>query len=148
LFLQRHLLSRRVVRVRTGLVTTFHETLNYCFTSVLEMMGTSVREVVLSRLERYGIPSIEVSTRFDEVVRLLNESFGGSARIIIYKTILDLHQQYSMRADFTYQDSLKDHLDLLRERVITDHLTPKRVQRDDDVLFGKAPLLQSAVPAR
>jgi hypothetical protein len=134
--------------VRTGLVTTFHETLNYCFTSVLETMGTSVRDVVLSRLDKLGIPSSEISTRFDDVVRLLNESFGGSARIIAYKTIVDLHQQYSMRADFTYQDSLKDHLDLLRERVITDHMVPKRVQRDDDVLFGRAPLVQSAVPVR
>jgi hypothetical protein len=134
--------------VRTGLVTTFHETLNYCFTSVLETMGTSVRDVVLSRLDKFGIPSSEISTRFDDVVRLLNESFGGSARIIVYKTIVDLHQQYSMRADFTYQDSLKDHLDLLRERVITDHMIPKRVQRDDDALFGKAPLVQSTVPAR
>jgi hypothetical protein len=134
--------------VRTGLVTTFHETLNYCFTSVLETMGASVRDVVLSRLERHGIPSSEISTRFDDVVRLLNESFGGSARIIIYKTIVDLHQQYSMRTDFTYQDSLKDHLDLLRERVITDHLSPKRVQRDDDVLFDRAPLVQTAIPVR
>jgi hypothetical protein len=133
--------------VRTGLVTTFHETLNYCFSSVLETMGSSVREVVLSRLERYGIPAGDISTRFDDVVRLLNESFGGSARIIVYKTIVDLHQQYSMRADFTYQDSLKDHLDLLRERVITDHLVPKRVQRDDEVLFGR-PMVQSAVPVR
>jgi hypothetical protein len=111
-------------------------------------MGTSVRDVVLSRLDKFGIPSSEISTRFDDVVRLLNESFGGSARIIVYKTIVDLHQQYSMRADFTYQDSLRDHLDLLRERVITDHMIPKRVQRDDDVLFGRAPLVQSAVPVR
>jgi hypothetical protein len=134
--------------VRTGLVTTFHETLNYCFSSALETMGTSVRDVVLSRLEKYGIPAGEISSRFDDVVRLLNESFGGSARIIVYKTIVDLHQQYSMRAGFTYQDSLKDHLDLLRERVITDHLVPKRVQRDDDVLFGRASLAKSIVPAR
>ncbi len=133
--------------MRTGLVTTFHETLNYCFNSVLETMGTSVRDVVLARLDRYGIPVGDISTRFDDVVRLLNESFGGSARIIVYKTILDLHQQYSMRANFTYQDSLKDHLDLLRERVIADHLVPKRVQRDDEVLFSRA-LVQPAVPAR
>lgn len=128
--------------MRTGLVTTFHETLNYCFSRVLETMGTSVRDVVIARLERQGIPSTEISSRFDDVVRLLNESFGGSARVIVYKTIVDLHQQYSMRADFTYQDSLKDHLDLLRERVVTDHLIPKRVQRDDEVLFGRVPLVQ------
>ena len=108
-------------------------------------MGTSVRDVVTAYLDRQGIPATEISSRFDDVVRLLNESFGGSARVIVYKTIVDLHQQYSMRADFTYQDSLKDHLDLLRERVVTDHLTPKRVQRDDEVLFGRVPFSQSIV---
>ena len=131
--------------MRTGLITTFHETLNYCFNRVLETMGTSVRDVVTAYLDRQGIPATEISLRFDDVVRLLNESFGGSARVIVYKTIVDLHQQYSMRADFTYQDSLKDHLDLLRERVVTDHLTPKRVQRDDEVLFGRVPFSQSIV---
>lgn len=106
-------------------------------------MGTSVRDVVISRLERQGIPASDVSSRFDDVVRLLNQEFGGSARIIIYKTIVDLHAQYSMRANFTYQDSLKDHLELLRERVVTDHLIPKRVQRDDDFLSARVPLVQS-----
>ena len=112
-------------------MTVFHDTLNYCFDSVLETMGTSVRDVVYDHLEKKGISRSDISNKFDDVVRVLTESFGGSARVIVYKTILELHQQYSMRANFTYQDSLRDHLSLLRERVGTDHLVPKRAQLED-----------------
>ncbi|SRR6266540_4192092 len=132
--------------MRTALVTTFHDTVNYCFNSVLETMGTSVRDVVYDRLNRRGIPAADLSTRFDDAVEILNESFGGAVRIIVYKTVVELYQQYSMRLDFTYQDSLKDHMALLRERVVMDHLVPKRVQRDDEVLSYRVPLVQSPGP--
>jgi hypothetical protein len=133
--------------LRTALVTTFHDTVNYCFNEVLETMGTSVRDVVYERLRSRGIPAQDVSTRFDDMVDILNESFGGSARIIVYKTMVDLYQQYGMRVDFTYQDPLKDHMVLLRERVVMDHLVPKRAQRDDSVLFYRAPLIQVPGPS-
>ena len=120
--------------MRTPLVTVFHDTLNYCFASVLETMGTSVRDVVYDHLAKNGISRSDISNKFDDVVRILTESFGGSARVIVYKTIVQLHQQYSMRANFTYQDSLRDHLTLLRERVGTDHLVPKRAQLEDPTL--------------
>jgi hypothetical protein len=132
-----------LVLVRTALVTTFHDTVNYCFNSVLETMGTSVRDVVYQRLSNKGVPAEEVSTRFDEMVEMLHESFGGSARIIVYKTMVDLYQQYGMRVDFTYQDSLKDHMVLLRERVVADHMVPKRAQRDDSILFDRPTLVQT-----
>ncbi len=120
--------------MRTALVTTFHETVNFCFSWVLETMGTSVRDVVLERLGAKGIPEADVSTRFDDAVQVLDESFGGAARVIVYKTMVELFQQYGMRIDFTYQDPLKDRMVLLRERVVMDHLIPKRAQRDDSVL--------------
>src|SRR5436309_11692269 len=41
---------RRANPLRTALVTTFHDTVNFCFDSVLETMGTSVRDVVHGRL--------------------------------------------------------------------------------------------------
>jgi len=132
--------------VRTALVTTFHDTLNYCFNMVLETMGSSVRDVVYERLRRRGIPPEDVSTRFDEIIEVLNESFGGSARIIVYKTMLELYQQYGMSIDFTYQDSLTDHMVLLRERVVMDHMVPKRVQRDDSVLNYHMPVIQTPGP--
>ena len=117
--------------MRAALASYFDDTLNFCFNSVLETMGTAVREVISARLESRGIPAAEVPGRFDDVVKILHESFGGSARVLVYKTLVELHQQYSMRVDFTYQDSFKEHLALLRERVLNDHLVPRRVQRDD-----------------
>jgi len=132
--------------VRTALVTTFHDTVNYCFNTVLETMGTSVRDVVYDRLNKKGIPVSDISTRFDESVEILNDSFGGAARIIVYKTLVELYQQYSMHVDFTYQDSLKDRMVLLKERVVGDHLVPRRAQRDDSVMSYEAALVQSPRP--
>ena len=57
------------------------------------MTGTSVRDVICERLERRGIPASDISTRFDDVVAILNESFGGSVRVIVYKTVVELCQQ-------------------------------------------------------
>ncbi len=126
--------------MRAPLVTVFHDTLNYCFDSVLEKMGTSVRDIVYDHLEKKGILRSDISNKFDDVVRILTESFGESSRVIVYKTIVELHQQYSMRPSFTYEDSLRDHLSLLRERVGTDHLVPKRAQ------LGGTRLVQRLTP--
>jgi hypothetical protein len=110
-------------------------------------MGTSVRDVVYDHLRRKGIPESEIPAQFDDVVKALNESFGGSARVIIYKTLVELYQQYSMKVDFTYQDSLRDHLSLLRERVVVDHILPRRIQREDSSLEGRLPFVQRMVPS-
>ena len=131
--------------MRAAMVATFHDTVSYCFRSTLETMGSSVRDVVYDHLRRKGIPESEIPAQFDDVVRVLNESFGGSARVIIYKTLVELYQQYSMRVDFTYQDSLRDHMGLLRERVVVDHIIPKRAQREDQSLEGRLPSVQSFV---
>ena len=129
--------------MRTVLAATFHETVNYCFDQVLGTMGTSVRDVIYQRLNNRGIPATDVSTRFDEMVEILHESFGGAARIIIYKTLVELYGQYSMHVDFTFQDSFRDHMILLRERVFADHMVPRRAMRDDSVLAYYAPIVQS-----
>lgn len=102
-----------------------------------------MRDVVYSRLSSRGIPESDISTRFDDMAETLHESFGGSARIIIYKTMVELYGQYSMRVDFTYQDSMKDRMVLLRERVVNDHMVPKRAMRDDSVLSYYSPIAQS-----
>jgi hypothetical protein len=137
----------RNAALRAALVATFHDTVSYCFKSTLEIMGTSVRDVVYDHLRRKGISESEIPAQFDEVVKALNESFGGSARVIIYKTLVELYQQYSMRVDFTYQDSLRDHLSLLRERVVVDHILPRRIQREDSSLEGRLPFAQSMAPS-
>jgi len=110
-------------------------------------MGSSVRDVVYDHLRRKGIPESEIPAQFDDVVRVLNESFGGSARVIVYKTLVELYQQYSMRVDFTYQESLRDHMSMLRERVVVDHILPRRVQREDPCLEGRLPFVQSILPS-
>src|SRR5205809_3129868 len=108
--------------LRAALVSTFQDTVSFCFKSTLETMGSSVRDVVYDHLRKKGIPESEIPAQFGDVVRVLNESFGGSARVIIYKTLAELYQQYSTRVDFTYQESLRDHMSRLRERVVVDHI--------------------------
>jgi hypothetical protein len=127
--------------LRAAMVATFQDTVGYCFRTILETMGTSVRDVVYDHLRRKGIPESEIPMQFDDVVRILNESFGGSARVIIYKTLVELYQQYSMRVDFTYQESLRDHMSLLRERVVVDHIIPKRARIEDSRLEGRLSLV-------
>jgi len=96
-------------------------------------MGPTVRDVIYDLLAKKGIDQPEVSSRFDDVVAVLVDSLGASARVLIYRTMTLLCQEYQVRADFSYQDSLRDRMVLLRERVVADHLYPKRVQRNDPI---------------
>ena len=120
--------------MRTQISTLFHETVNDCFRNALDGMGPTVREVIYDLLAKKGIERSEISSRFDDVVAILTDSLGASARVIIYRTMTLLCQEYQLRADFNYQDSLKDRMILLRDRVVVDHLYPKRVQRNDPIL--------------
>jgi hypothetical protein len=119
--------------MRTQISTLFHETVNDCFRKALEGMGSTVRDVIYDLLAKKGIERPEISSRFDDVVAILTESLGASARVIIYRTMTLLCQEYQMRTDFNYQDSLRDRMILLRDRVVADHLYPKRVQRNDPI---------------
>ena len=130
--------------MRAPLTMLFYETLNACFESSLDGMGSTVRDVIYDYLEKKGINRMDIATRFDDVVQVLTDTFGGSARIIIYKTMVELHKEYSLCSDFTYQDSLRDRLNLLKDRVGADHLTPRRVQKEGAVL--KDPLGTLPVP--
>ena len=123
--------------MRTQISTIFHETVNECFRNALDGMGPTVRDVIYDVLAKKGIEQPEISSRFDDVVQILTESLGASARVIIYRTMTLIFQEYQMRADFTYQDSLRDRMNLLRDRVVVDHLYPRRVQRNDPV-FSKS----------
>jgi hypothetical protein len=119
--------------LRTQISTLFHETVNDCFRNALDGMGPTVRDVIYDLLAKKGIEQPEISSRFDDVVAILTESLGASARVIIYRTMTLLCQEYQMKADFNYQDSLRDRMVLLRDRVVVDHLYPKRVQRNDPI---------------
>jgi hypothetical protein len=131
--------------MRTQISTLFHETVNDCFRNALDGMGPTVRDVIYDLLVKKGIEQSEISSRFDDVVMILTDSLGASARVIIYRTMTLLCQEYQLRADFNYKDSLRDRMVLLRDRVVVDHLYPKRVQRNDPVFStpGNAPLAQN-----
>ncbi len=123
--------------MRAPLETFFHDTVSYCFNTALEGMGETVRDVIIAHLGHRGIPKAEISTRFDDVVKVLTDTFGTSARIIIFKTMIELYKEYSLTAEFTYQDSLRERFILLRDRVLADHLMPRHSQKgmpDDQFL--------------
>ncbi len=94
-------------------------------------MGPTVRDVIYDLLAKKGIEQSEISSRFDDVVAILMDSLGASARVLIYRTMTLLCQEYQVRADFSYQESLRDRMVVLKDRVVADHLYPKRVQRND-----------------
>src|SRR2546426_1851656 len=122
--------------MRTAIVETFQATLSECFDGVVEkMLGGQVKEEIFHLLERNGIRRSEVSNRFDDVVKALTDAFGKSARVLVYKTMMELYSEYSLRADFTFSDSLRDQLTLLKERVVADLLKPKHVLSIDDSIY-------------
>ncbi len=129
--------------MRTQISTLFHETVNECFRNALDGMGPTVRDVIYDLLAKKGIEPPEISSRFDDVVAILMDSLGASARVLIYRTMTLLCQEYQVNADFSYQDSLRDRMVLLRDRVVADHLYPKRVQRNDP-LFSTPNIAQIA----
>lgn len=113
--------------MRGSLVETFYETLDYCFDTVVgEMLGMAVRDSVYSLLERNGIERREFGTRFDNVVEVLTKTLGTCSRVIVHRTVTEMYKQYSQRLDFSYEDSLRDHLMLLKEQAVTNHLMPRR----------------------
>ena len=113
--------------MRTALVDTFYETLDYCFETVLgEMLGKAVQDSVYGLLERNGIQRREIATRFDDVVEVLTKSLGTCSRVVIHRTVTEMYRQYSQRLDFSYNDSLRERLMLLKESTVANHLVPKR----------------------
>lgn len=120
--------------MRSPLVTTFHETLGSCFASTLkDMLGSAVCESVYGLLERNGITGGEICNRFDDTVTVLTKVLGTSSRVLVHRTVVEMFRQYSQRADFSYQDSLRDRLIVLKEAVLANHLMPR--SRHDGIDF-------------
>ncbi len=112
--------------MRSSLVEAFHETLGTCFASTLrDMLGAAVSESIYGLLEKNGIRAGEISNRFDDTVTVLTKALGGSSRVLVHKTVLEMFRQYSQRADFSYQDSLRERLVVLKEAVLANHLVPR-----------------------
>ncbi len=84
-------------------------------------------------LERNGIPKGEISNRFDDTVTVLTRALGSSSRVRVHRTAVEVFRLYSQRAEFSYQDSLRDRLIVLKETVVASHLIPK--SRHDGIDF-------------
>ena len=59
-------------------------------------------------------------------MKILLERLGTSARVIAYRTMVELYKEFSLSADFDYDDSLPEKFVFLRERVLADRLHPTR----------------------
>jgi hypothetical protein len=113
-----------------SLLESFQETLGRCFGSSLrDMLGGAVCESVYGLLAKNGIRREEISSRFDDTVAVLTKALGSSSRVLVHRTVVEMFRQYSQRADFSYQDSLRERLIVLREAVMAQHLVP-RIMRD------------------
>src|SRR6266705_3492303 len=64
--------------------------------------------------------------RFEDVVKILHERLGTSARVIAYRTMVELYKEFSLNANFDYEDSIEDRFVFLKERVLADRLHPTR----------------------
>ena len=126
--------------MRAPLVTVFHETVNHCFGLALEnILGRAVRNSTFDILARNGISEADISSRFDDVVAAMVQVFGPSSRVIVHRMLVELYREYSQRVDFSYEDSLRNQTVFLREKVVADHLRPKRLESEDSFFDkGKA----------
>jgi hypothetical protein len=100
--------------------------LRACFDLVLKnMLGQKVGDGIYDLLDREGIQRSEISAKFDEVVSVLNKAFGTSARVLVHKIAVGLYAEYSAWPKFTFYDSLTEQIVRLRDKVVSDRLTPR-----------------------
>ena len=115
--------------LRSPLTEIFYETLGYCFgKSLLETLGPHVEASIYDLLRRSGIRKEDVSNRFDDVAQSLTSTLGTCSRVVIHRTVVEMFKEYSQRLDFSYTDSLRDRLALLKETVVANHVLPHRLR--------------------
>src|SRR2546425_12596195 len=118
------------------MIETFQATIVQCFSQTIEnLFGRPVKEQLMRILAEHKIPRTEIGARFDDVARVLNEVFGSSSRLLVFKTVVELYEEYSVRASFGFYDSLKDQIMFLRERVLADIIKPKHSPGIDDSIY-------------
>ena len=126
--------------MRSDIIETFQATLVQCFTTTLEnLFGRPVKEQLMRILVEHKIPRSEIGARFDDVARVLNEVFGSSSRLLVFKTVVELYEEYSVRASFGFYDSLKDQILYLREKVLADIIKPRHTPTIDDSIYIARP---------
>ena len=122
--------------LRSPLTEIFYETLGYCFgKALLETLGPTVQAAVYDLLRRGGIPKEDVSNRFDDVVLALTNSLGSCSRVVVHRTVVEMFKEYSQTLDFSYTDSLRDRLAVLKEAVVANHVLPRRLH--DESTFDR-----------
>ncbi len=93
----------------------------------------------LESLAEHKISRSEIGARFDDVAKVLTDVFGSSSRLLIYKTVMELYEEYSVRASFGFYDSLRDQILFLRERVLADIMKPRHSTSIDDSIYVVGP---------
>src|SRR5207245_9372052 len=102
--------------MRSDVVTTFYETLDYCFEQALrDILGRSVQGSVYELLERNRIPKKDISSRFNDVAAVLLKFLGTCSRVIVQRRVVERYKQYSQRIDSSYWYSSSDQLSALLE---------------------------------
>ena len=126
--------------MRADMIETFQGTLVQCFSQTIEdLFGRPVREQLMRILAEHKIPRSDIGARFDDVARVLSEVFGASSRLLIFKTVVELYEEYSVRVTFGFYDSLKDQILYLRERVLADIIKPRHSPTIDDSIYITGP---------
>jgi hypothetical protein len=122
--------------LRSDIIETFQGTLLQCFSQTVEnLFGRPVKEQLMRILAEHKIPRSEIGARFDDVARVLNDVFGSSSRLLVFKTVVELYEEYSVRATFGFYDSLKDQISYLREKVLADIIKPRHSPTIDDSIY-------------
>jgi hypothetical protein len=117
--------------LRTAIVATFYETLDYCFEqAVKDILGDAVQASVYGLLERNRIPKKDVANRFNDVVAIMLKTLGACSRVIVQRTVSEMYKQYAQRINFSYEDSLQQQLTILESSVVANHLTPRRAYQN------------------
>src|SRR2546427_6844682 len=97
---------------------------DYWFDRVLQGMGGPIRDWIYDFLSKKGISREDIPGRFEDVVKTLMERLGTSARVIAYRTVVELYKEFALPPNFDYDDSLPDRFVYLKERVVSDRLHP------------------------
>src|SRR2546425_9706794 len=122
------------------MIETFQATLVQCFSQTIEnLFGRPVKEQLMRILAEHKIPRSEIGVRFDDVARVLTDVFGASSRLLIFKTVVELYEEYSVRTTFGFYDSLRDQILYLRERVLADLIRPRHSPGVDDSIYITGP---------
>jgi hypothetical protein len=126
--------------LRSDIIETFQASILQCFSQTIEnLLGRPVKDQVMRMLSERKIPRSEIGARFDDVARVLNDVFGSSSRLLVFKTVVELYEEYSVRPTFGFYDSLKDQILYLREKVLGDIIKPRHSPTIDDSIYITGP---------